>query len=484
MNFVTSTFKAATRMASPPGSKAGDPPGTPPKDDKSTSSQPPSKPKTPPPANDKPPTDDSKNVEDPADESEDDDDDDSDDEEEDKTKLDKGDPDVTGFEKTMKGLVGLNDDHIALLKELYLANGQDAYDAEAAAVGRLKQEEYLALPTNMRLPAIMPVDVGKAHVRDRFKMVDLAAVYFLNKKRAPVGENAIAYAMIRMEAVKMGWVTDQKEIIRLDFTDIQASIAEFVTDLSTVKSSLPAFRLAAFMVPLVCEHTFRTMGHHYISGMAVEYQTRYRKTLKACLSLEIMDMLQPPNLFHHVLHWVSPQRAFNVLSSQLDKATLPDALVIRASAPPAGWALVTTTSAVISAMESSNVFQAISKEFGEDLTVIREASEMIRADVRKYHKAYFAYGVAPPDLNDLKRLELAKEVAIKFAPYSQGFIDGTLKDAALGQAQALRKHAELNPVAKAKAARFFRLLARSKATTVSELFSGETIAKGAQEDDE
>jgi len=389
-----------------------------------------------------------------------------------------------GFTKSMGGLTGLSDEQVNLLKELYIANGQDAYDAEAAAVGRLKQEEYLALPRDLKLPNIAPKDVGRAHVRDRFRMGDLAAIYYLNKKRAPPGENAVTYAMMRMEAVKMGWVAGQKEVIRLDFTEHAAAVAELVTDLAAVKNQLTTFRLGAFLIPLVCEHTFRTMGHHYISGMAVEYQTRYRKTLKACLASELMDLLQPSNLFHHVLHWVSPERAFNVLSAQLATATLPDALVIRASAPPAGWALVTTTAAVISAMESSNVFSAIQEEFEENLDVIRNASATVRADVRKFHKAYFAYGIAPPAPGDLEALETAKEVATKFAPYAQGFIDGTLRDAALGQAQALKKHAELNPVAKAKAARFFRMLARSQATTVSELFTGSIPTRASRDDDE
>lgn len=393
-------------------------------------------------------------------------------------------PQQDGFTRAMGGLTGLSEDQVNLLKELYIANGQDAYDAEAAAVGRLKQEEYLALPKGLKIPIINPEDVGRAHVRDRFKIGDLAAIYLLNKRRAPAGDNAVTYAMLRMEAVKMGWFAGQKEVVFIDFTEYATAVAELVQDLAAVKSQLQTFRLGAFLIPLVCEHTFRTMGHHYISGMAVEYQTRYRKTLKACLASEIMDLLQPSNLFHHVLHWVSPSRSFNVLSAQLTTATLPDALVIRASAPPAGWALVTTTAAVISAMESSNVFSAIQEEFGDNLDVVRDASHTVRADVRKYHKAYFAYGIAPPAPRDLEALEAAKEVAIKFAPYAQGFIDGTLRDAALGQAQALKKHAELNPVAKAKAARFFRMLARSQASNVSELFSGELPGRSARDDDD
>jgi len=388
-----------------------------------------------------------------------------------------------GLKEFLNGVSGLNESEQALLKELYLANGQDAFDAEAAAVGRLKQEEYLALPRGFAVPTVPPENVGRGNVRDLFKVRDLAAIYYLNKQRAPAGDNAVVYAMIRMEAVKMGWVSRQKEVIFLPFDKHTEAMKELVTDLAAVRSSITLYRLAAFLVPLAAEHTFRTMGHHYITGLATEYQARYRKTLKACLADEVYSLLQPANLFHHVLHWVSPERAFNVLSAQLDTKTLPDAMVIRASAPPAGWALVTTTAAVLAAMESANVLDDIKAAFSLDLNEIDAAAAHIRKDVRKWHKAYFAYNVQPPTQAELDKVNEAREVAIAFAPYAQGFIEGTLKDAALGQAQALKKHSELNPVARLRAARFFRALGRKSVEKAADLFASQVESATRAEDD-
>jgi hypothetical protein len=391
-------------------------------------------------------------------------------------------PTKTAEDAFLADIKGLSDDAMKLLRELYVANGQDAFDAEAAAVGRLKQEEYLALPANWVYPRVKPAEVGRAATRDKFKARDLAVIYYLNKQRAPLGENAVTYAMLRMEAVKMGWVAGQKEIVYLPFTDYAAALREFTTDLMPVRNNLDTFRLAAFLVPLVAEHTFRTMGHHYITGLATEYQTRYRKTLRSCLAEEVMTLLQPANLFHHVLHWVSPERAYNVLDAQLGTRTLPDALIIRATSAPAGWAIVTTTEAVLAAMESANILNEIEEEFDGDLDEVRNASKSIKKNVRKWHKAYFAYNVAPPTPKELEDMNTARDVAISFAPYAQGFIEGTLRDAALGQAQALKKHSELNPVAKARAARFFRQLTRVGVSNVKDLF--QTQLKKAQEDDE
>jgi Skp family chaperone for outer membrane proteins len=370
----------------------------------------------------------------------------------------------------LSGVEGLTAAQKDLLRELYIANGQDAFDAEAAAVGRLKQEEYLAIPEGADLPTIKPIEVGRADTRKHFNAKILAAVYYLNKQRAPVGENAITYAMIRMEAVKMGWVQGQKEIIYVPFDKYTEALTEFATDLAGVKTQLATLRLAAFLIPLVCEHTFRVTGHHYITGLATDYQTRYRKTLKACLSEEVMGLLQPATLFHHVLHWVSPARSYNVLYSQLTTQTLPDAMVIRANSAPAGWAIITTTAAVLDAMESANVSEKVEEAFEGDLDEVQKMAKKIKGDVRKWHKAYYAYGVAPPSEKELEKMEEAKTTAVSFAPYAQGFIEGTLKDAALGQAQALKKHAELNPVAKSRAARFFRQLSRVEVKEVEDLF--------------
>jgi hypothetical protein len=375
-----------------------------------------------------------------------------------------------GLLKYLDGIEDLTDAQRLLLTALYDANGQDAYDAEAAAVGRLKQDEYLALPQGLVLPRVQPKDVGLGKIRDKFSARNLAAIYYLNKQRAPAGENAIHYAMIRMEAVKCGWVAGQKEIMYLPFDKYKEAMVTLVTDLGTAGIRLETFKLAAFLIPLACEHTFRTMGHHYITGMAAEYQARYRKTLKACLALEIMDLMQPASLFHHVLHWVSPERSFNVLAAQLGGRTLPDALVLRASAPPAGWAVITTTAAVLAAMKSANIYDEVDEEYMGDLEIIVTAADTIKSNVRKWHKAFFAYGVSPPTAAEVKSLDDARQSAIAFSPYAQGFIEGTLKDAALGQAMALKKHADLNPVARTRAARFFRQLARSNIDGVADLF--------------
>jgi len=380
---------------------------------------------------------------------------------------------ANGFDRFLEGVGTISDSQRELLKFLYDINGQDAYDAEAAALGKLRAEEYLALPAGMHVPTVSPGEVGSPEVRAKFKARDLAAVYVLNKARAPAGENAVVYALIRLEAVKMGWVAGQKEIAFVPFSDYGNAIATLSADLSSAdnRDKIEQARAAAYLIPLVAEHTFRTYGHHYLSGQAAEYQQRYRDTLRSCLREDITTLLSAPNLYHHVLHWVSPARAYNVLVAQIRAHKVPDALVIRADAPPAGTALITTTVAVLEAMKSAGIYDEVDEHFPGDLDLVISMAKKIRSDVRKWHKSYFAYGVAGPSQQELEEMEAAKSVAISFAPYAQGFIDGTLQRAALGRARALKKYADLNPIAQQRSIRFFRALGRQAVTSISDLFS-------------
>lgn len=361
-------------------------------------------------------------------------------------------------------------------------NGQDAYSNEAAALGKLRAEEYLALPVGMAVPIIAPDTVGSESVHNEFAYELLAQVYALNKLRAPDGEDPIRYGLLRMEAVKMGWYSGQKEVVRV--APLADAVATMLTDLQTVRGAdvLPTARLAAFLLPLAAEHTFRTMGHHYLSGAAAEYEERYRRTLRSCIAETVPAFMRPATLYHHALHWVSPARSRAVLLAQLETTRIPEALRLRANAAPAGCALVTTTAAVVSAMQAGNLFDAVATAGGYDLTPVLEAAELVRSDAPRFHKLPQAFGVAPASDADRKIVENAKMIAVMFAPVAQGFIDATLQTAALGRAKVLLKHAEQNPVLRKRASTYFRDVTRSKAKNPEGLFATTITVLATAED--
>jgi hypothetical protein len=358
----------------------------------------------------------------------------------------------------------------ALLEALDEINGQDAYSSEVMALGQLKREEYLALPS---IPATLdPARVGRKEEHMRFPYLWLAQVYALNAARAPPGEDKIRFGLVRMEAVKLGWFAGQKESVVV--TPPDDSMAQFLRD--ATPDLIRQARRVAYLIPMVAEHTFRTMGHHYLTSQAADYEERYRKTLSACLAPDVATFMRPATLYHACLHWVGPARAKEVEEAQKTSGCLPDAIVIRMSAAPAGTALVTTSAAVLNSMATCNALKPVEEAGVADVKEILEVAKLVKESPARYHKMSHAFGVAPATKEEADRVEAAKAQAIILAPICQGYIDALMKNAALGNAKALLKHAEQSPVLRKRAQQFFKALGKTPVGTLKELLTPE-VAK-------
>jgi hypothetical protein len=356
-----------------------------------------------------------------------------------------------------------------LATALYEVNGQDAYSNEAMSLGKLRVEEYLAIPNNAVLPDVHPADVGGPDVRDHFRPEFLAQVYALNKLRAPPGSDPVKYATVRLEAVKMGWFAGQKEVIQV--APLASAIGTFIADKAVIAPIIEDARTIAFLVPLFAEHVFRTSGHHYISAMAGEYDTKYLQLFKSSLMPQLFAFLPPSTMFHHMLHWVSPRRAFEVLRALIDSDRLPDAVRIRATAAPAGTAIITTTAAVASAMIGAGVWDELKAHASDPLEEILTINSRIRQTPVRYHRTTQAYSAVPLTPTERDDLESARQVATRFAPIAQGFIDALFKNAPLGKAKALVKHADENPMLRKKASKYFKSLAKHEVVSAKDLFA-------------
>lgn len=374
----------------------------------------------------------------------------------------------------------LNANQNALIAELIDINGQDSYDALSAGIGKLKKSEYLLLPTGFQIPNVSAADVGKPIAHRQLRTQDWANIYALNKGRAPDGADAKIYALLRLEAVKCGWLEDQREVAFAD--PPRDALQTLATDMVELRDRAATIKMASFLIPLIAEHVFRTFGHHFISTDAANYTERYTSTLRSCLAPEVVGLLPPAVMYHNSLHWVSPRRARAVLMAQLATASLPDALKIRANAAPAGTAILTTTSAILRSMETVGLDVLFVRHGGIEIDLIHRVTDLVKQDPPKYHKSYFAYGVPPPTAGELAELDRAKEAGVKFAPYAQAYINTYLREAALGRAQALKKHADQNPIQMRRASNLFRALGRGEVKTVADLFAND-VGRAQNEDD-
>jgi len=377
----------------------------------------------------------------------------------------------------------LNDDQATLLAALVEINGQDAYDGMVAGVGRVNKSQWLALPAGMVIPRVDAAHVGQVVAHAGLTQRQWLQIYVLNRDICPVASEKVKFGLLRMEAVKSGWLTPGAtyEVQYLPVPTDASLQSALSDDAAALRSAMDEARGIAFLLPLVAEHVFRTMGHHYISSDSTAYMDRYRLTFKSCLLPSYADFMSPEILFHTALHWVGPARAWEVLQAQKNTPHLPDAISIRATAAPAGTAIITTTAAVIRSLQSTALAEQFVTYGKFNFQMILDATDEIQKNPPRYHKTYFAYNLPMPSEEVTNTTKAATTEAIKFAPFAQAFIQTYLKDAQLAKAKALMKHAEQNPVQMRLARNLFNAFGKSKPKNVEELFQS-SFSQEALED--
>jgi hypothetical protein len=356
----------------------------------------------------------------------------------------------------------------AYLEEI---NGQDAYDATEAALGKLTQEKYLKVPIGFVMPDIPISKVGTSEAFGMISMDDKAKIYALNKDSFTGEGPQIRGALLRMFLCAAGWLTPTQkyEVIQATPPTNWAEIMK--ADLEKIRNVSNEAKRLAILLPIVSEHVFRTMGHHYLTGQAAEFEAKYSRAFAACVEPVLSSYLPAEDLYHTVGHWVSLSRALAVVRDSTQATRLPNALIIRSTAPPAGTAIITTTIAVLAALEGTGLKKSYIEAAGVDEETLTKVAMMVTKNPDEYHTIPSAYN--KPVLSDGLRKELtaAKAIAIQMAPIMQGFVDSLPRGCDLAAARALSKHADANPSMRMRAKRFFQETSRTKAGSISELLN-------------
>lgn len=350
-------------------------------------------------------------------------------------------------------------------------NGQDAYDATEAALGKLTKEKYLKVPIGFKVPDIPISKVGTSEAFEKISMDDKAKIYALNKGSFDGEEKQIRGALLRMFLCAAGWLTPTQtyEVIQVAPPTDWAETMK--ADLEKIKNISNEAKRLAILLPIVSEHVFRTMGHHYLTGQAAEFEAKYSRAFSACVEPALSNYLPAEDLYHTVGHWVSLSRALAVVRDTTQATRLPNALIIRSTAPPAGTAIITTTIAVLAALEGTGLKKSYIEAAGVDEETLTKVAMMVTKNPDEYHTIPSAYN--KPVLSDGLRKELtaAKAIAIQMAPIMQGFVDSLPRGCDLAAARALSKHADANPSMRMRAKRFFQETSRTKAGSISELLN-------------
>jgi hypothetical protein len=363
---------------------------------------------------------------------------------------------------------GAYDDLFTYLEEI---NGQDAYDSKAAALGKLTRAKYLKVPIGFKFPEVSIQDVGTAKAFSAIPKDVQAQIYALNKDAFDGEASKVKGALLRMFLCAAGWGITGQTYEVVEVTPAKDAAQVMATDLSKIKEVAIEAKRLAILLPIISEHVFRTMGHHYLSGQATEFEAKYKRAFSACVEPTLSMYLSAEDLYHTAGHWVSLSRALAVVKDPIQSVRLPNALVIRSNAPPAGTAIITTTIAVLSALEGTGLKKSYIEAAGIDEDSLTKMAVMVTQNPGAYHTIPSAYGEPSLSEQAQKALMHAKSIAIQMAPIMQGFVDSLPRGCDLAAARALSKHADANPAMRMRAKRFFQETSRTKAGTISELLN-------------
>lgn len=358
-------------------------------------------------------------------------------------------------------------------------NGQDTYDAKAEAMGNLSRAHYLVLPLGFMPNDTTPEAVGTAGARPGWNADLYAQIYVLNKGVFGTNEEQVKGALLRAELVKAGWYTSQYEV-RYEAIPVGYRAA-FTADIALIREFRPVAANLALLLPLASEYVFRTMGHHFLTGLRAEFIRKYTLFFASCTMPNLVKYLPAEILFHRVAHWTPLKLALDVAKNPANKDRIPNAVVVRATAAPAGTALVATSCAILETLDGTGLGSELVKASGLDLSKVRKTTDAIKTNPAKYHIIPAAYKTSELNNNEVLALDEAKAIAHAIAPVLQGFLDSLPRSSDLTGAKALEKHASLNPAMRGRAKRYFKEVTSTKATSMAALFRMDERSPGATE---
>lgn len=374
---------------------------------------------------------------------------------------------------------GLSEEQKDALAELLAdINGSDAYSELSNAQAEVSRAHRMVIPDlpDADIPIVAPADVGTAATKLRYSLALAAQVYALNKARAPEAAYDVKFAAIRTAAFTAGYFSGQAEVIRVPA--VPNAVRIYLADMGANPAIFREANELGYLVPLFTEFVFRQRGHHFITAQIAEYTKVYTKLAEASMSIVPHSWMPAHLIYHACLHWTGPARNRQILLAKMGGDSIPDALKIRAYAAPAGSAIISTSASILEMLPTATMRTALFESLDLNEREFDAVVEAIKAAPDRYHKAYFAYEVPAPDRAASDAFDRAHAAGVTMAPVLQGFVNATLRNADMGRAMALKKHADANPVMQKKAEAFFKAYARQKVARFADIFSGD-IAKPA-----
>lgn len=308
-------------------------------------------------------------------------------------------------------------------------------------MARIPYSKYLQIPSSVQVPTINVDDIGPdnvlvlSHQRDFLKV--MAANCLSGITADPDLQMAIGF--LRAKAVEIGWLPDRDHSMATTYDAPEPSEKQILACQGWLQShETTVFETIAYYFPFAMEHTLRTIGRIYDDINREQFRHQYKLIFRSS-SPAVSDPLLyvPGDILKLTFGWIPVQCVVALLETENreTKARIPESVLARKSASPAGAAIITTAAAVFAEMKAKqpNIYKVIQESHIQDIEVLKRMRAKIQKTPYRYHKTPSIFGqlaatatsIAVPRLSSDEKHEFenAKEAGERCAPICQAYID-------------------------------------------------------------
>lgn len=360
-------------------------------------------------------------------------------------------------------------------------NGQKCYDAEAMALGALKQTEYFLMPDSADPLECPARDVLRG--RNVFKpdIVLMSQIFALAKNQATrmgiKDADAEKWALLRNQAFAAGWYCRQKYTKFM--TPPKDSLKIYTAALKRNKALVSqAFRLAGF-VPFFHETTFRAQCSTWTSARSAEFDGKAKKLATSCGYENELKYAESELIFGTAFRWIGVERIKEVLEADTKDGTIPNVFALRLESAPAGTAFICNCATIIRIVQANGWWDRIKEEGGYTDNNIVTLSRKIIMEPFKYHMMSGAYGAQALTPAEAEEMRVAKLEGEKIAPALHAYTNVFMAGKPLSQNKTMEKYAYNSGAMYDNFRRLFSSTRSKRITVLPDVFRKDVFGRQA-----
>lgn len=314
-------------------------------------------------------------------------------------------------------------------------NGCTGYTEDQAALGTVRRELFLQIPSSVILPP--DFDPGSSPFTTGTNVGEFVSFNMKALSKANVRREVAEFlVLLRLQMVLNGFACssiEKRSVYVNEYETVTGPVGE-LTDFKPNPETVTFVSNYWQNICAVVAHVFRVRGHHW----KPEYEDVYDRTWRSTV-IEVTPGVVFPTWEEIAitgLHCFGVRSLFMVREWAHSQGTLARGIVVRLNAACAGSAPVRTAAAALRDMAKAKWWTYFYVKFQVQIDALLEQSDKLEAMGTKAHVNARLYNW------DDKHVPLNEEGVCVLAPYIMGWIDTLEKEEPISKQSAITKRAQ------------------------------------------